>query len=78
MANEIAPVLTIIFQASLEQGSLSTIWKTAAVVPTFKKRKKSDTCNYRPISLTCICSKILERSYSLLYQSILKSSWGSM
>ena len=31
MANEIAPVLTIIFQALLDQGSLPAIWKTAAV-----------------------------------------------
>ena len=39
MANKIAPVLTIIFQASLDQGSLSAIWKTVAVVPIFKKGK---------------------------------------
>ena len=59
VANEIAPVLTIIFQASLDQESLPAIWKTAAVaiVPILKKGKKSDSCtvyNYRPISLTCI------------------------
>ena len=67
VANEIAPALTIIFQASLDQGSLPVIWKTAAVVPIFKKGSKTDPCNYRPILLTCICSKILEH---IVYSSI--------
>ena len=58
MANKIAPVLIIIFQASLDQGSLSAIWKIVAVVPIFKKGKKIDPCNYRPISLICICKFI--------------------
>ena len=45
------------------------IWKTAAVVPIFKEGKKTNPCNYRPISLplTCICSKILEH---VVYSSI--------
>ena len=60
VADKIAPALTIIFQASLDQGSLPAIWKTAVVVPIFKKGKKPNPCNYRPISLTCIHSKILE------------------
>ena len=60
VADEIAPALTIIFQASLDQESLPAIWKTATVVPIFKKGEKSDPCNYSPISLTCICSKFLE------------------
>ena len=29
VANEIAPVLTIVFQASLDQGHLPNIWRTA-------------------------------------------------
>ena len=60
VANQIAPVLTIVFQASLDQGHLPDIWKTAAVVPIYKKGSRSEPSNYRPVSLTCICSKILE------------------
>jgi len=45
-ACEITPVLTTIFQASLDQGVIPTIWKTAAVVPIFKKGSKSDPGNY--------------------------------
>ena len=60
VAYEIAPILTVIFQVSLDQGVLPSIWKTAAVVPIFKKGARSDPGNYRPVSLTCIYCKILE------------------
>ena len=69
VAYEIAPILTVIFQVSLDQGVLPGIWKTAAVVPIFKKGAKSDPGNYRPVSLTCICCKILEY---IVYSSITK------
>ena len=36
IASKIAPVLTVIFQASLDQGNLPNIWKTAAI-PIFNK-----------------------------------------
>ena len=35
-------------------------WKSANVVPVFKKVERSIPSNYRPVSLTCICSKLLE------------------
>ena len=44
----------------LHQGILPEIWRQAIVVPVFKKGKHTDPCNYRPFSLTCICTKILE------------------
>jgi len=69
VAYEIAPTLTKIFQASLDQGHLPSIWKTAIVVPIFKKGNRSDPGNYRPVSLTCICCKILEH---IVYSSISK------
>ena len=45
VANEIALALAIIFQASLDQGSLPDIWKTAAVVPIHKSGSRSDPSN---------------------------------
>ena len=46
VAYEILPALSLIFQASLDQGTLPSIWKTAKVVPIYKKGNKSDPCNY--------------------------------
>ena len=42
-------------------GAVPQIWKTAIVVPVFKKGDPIDVQNYRPISLTCVASKIMER-----------------
>jgi len=50
----------VVFQASLDQGHLLNIWRTAAVVPIFKKGNRNEPNNYRPVSLTCICSKLLK------------------
>ena len=60
IAFQIAPPLAVVFQASLNQCSLPADWKIAHVVPVFKKGDKSSPNNYRPISLTCLCCKILE------------------
>ena len=46
---------------SLAEGKLSTAWKGALVVHVHKKGKKKDVTNYRPISLLCVVSKVLER-----------------
>ena len=59
-AEEIAPVLTDIFQLSLDTGQLPNDWKTANVTPLFKKGDKHIPQNYRPVSLTSICCKFLE------------------
>jgi hypothetical protein len=60
LANIIAPVLTRIFQTSLDKGAVPKKWRTASVVPIFKKGDKSNAANYRPVSLTAICSKLQE------------------
>ena len=50
---ELAPLLQVIFQNSLDSGKLHHIWKEVNVSPIFKEGDKSDPANYRPISLTC-------------------------
>ena len=53
--------LTIIFNRSLLTGVVPNDWTTAHVTPIFKKGQKCEASNYRPISLTSIPCKILER-----------------
>ena len=60
MANVIAPILTTIFRKSYDSGTVPEDWKTANITPVFKKGKRSDAANYRPISLTCIVCKLME------------------
>ena len=42
------------------QGCLSAEWKNANLVPIFKKKDRSCPLNYRPVSLTSICCKLLK------------------
>lgn len=59
-AAELAPVLTLIYQASLNQGTVPADWKHAWVIPVYKKGTRTTASNYRPISLTSISCKTLE------------------
>ena len=60
LADELAPVLQHLFQTSLDQGAVPRAWREAQVVPIFKKGDRNNPANYRPVSLTSICSKYLE------------------
>jgi hypothetical protein len=59
-SSELALPLTYIFQKSLDTGDLANDWLDAIVHPVHKKGRRDDPSNYRPISLTSICCKILE------------------
>jgi hypothetical protein len=56
----ISPLLHI-FTKSLEQGVVPEKFKIAKVIPVFKSGDPLDMNNYRPISLLCSFSKILEK-----------------
>ena len=60
LATEIVPILTIIFRKSFDTGEVPSDWRNANVSPVFKKGEKYKAENYRPISLTCICCKLIE------------------
>jgi len=53
--------LTTLYQNSLQTGTLPSDWLLADVTPIFKKGSRSDASNYRPVSLTSIPCKMLER-----------------
>ncbi|GAB0188372.1 mitochondrial enolase superfamily member 1 [Grus japonensis] len=61
LADVIVRPLSIIFQWSWESGEVSVDWKLANVVPIFKNGKKDDPGNYRPLSLTSVPGKIMEK-----------------
>ena len=54
------PVLSLIFNKSLQTGEIPNDWLSANISPIFKGGDRNKPGNYRPVSLTCICSKILE------------------
>ena len=61
LKDQISYPLYKIFQNSLEEGILPSIWKEALVKPIHKKGNKSQFKNYRPVSLTPAIGKIMER-----------------
>ena len=61
LADTIAEPLEIIFNKSIEEGTIPEIWKEANITAIFKKGDKSKPENYRPISLTSILIKVLEK-----------------
>ena len=60
-AEEIAKPLQLIFNKSLEERRIPTDWKKAKVSAIFKKGDKCYAGNYRPVSLTSVVCKVMER-----------------
>ena len=58
-ADQLAPILTGLYQTSLNSGQVPSDWKDAWIVPVFKKGDKHKPANYRPVSLTSITCKLL-------------------
>jgi len=66
--NQNCSCLNSYFQASLDQGTLPNIWKTAAIVPIFKKGSKTEpTTDQYP--LLVYAPKFLNILYTLRYPS---------
>ena len=49
----IADSLALLFQSFMSVGKVPTEWKSAIVLPLYKKGSASDCGNYRPVALTC-------------------------
>jgi hypothetical protein len=59
-AESLAVPLTIIFKKSLHEGIVPGDWTKAIIMPIFKKGKRADLGNYRPVSLTNVPCEILK------------------
>lgn len=60
LSMELAPVVSHIFQQSLDMGDVPTDWLIANITAIFKKGDKSIPANYRPMSLTSVTCKSFE------------------
>ena len=67
VVHELSPALTFLFNQTLLTGEVPEDWKAANITLIFKKGQKSLPENYRPVSLTCILSKVIEH---IVYSSI--------
>ena len=57
-----------LFSLSLSQHYLPEEWRVHCITPIYKSGDKSSVTNYRPISLLCTLSKVLER---IIYNAII-------
>ena len=69
--DDIAPILSHIFNRSLVTGIVPTLLKIAKITPIFKSGDNQIFSNYRPISILPSISKILEKiMYVRLYDFV--------
>ena len=61
LSEQIVDPITNIMQTSLKTSSLPNDWRSANVSPIFKKGNKKSANNYRPVSLTSILCKCMEK-----------------
>ena len=61
VCEEIAVPMTILFRKSMDEGQIPDDWRTINVTPIYKKGNHAEPGNYRPVSLTSVIGKLMER-----------------
>jgi len=76
LVDVVAKPLSIILRQSWLTGDVPVDWRLADVMPVFQKVWKDDPGSYRPISLTLVPGKIMERIISRAIMDQLKVNQG--
>ncbi|KGL72744.1 RNA-directed DNA polymerase from mobile element jockey, partial [Tinamus guttatus] len=63
LAGVVAQPLSIIFEMFWRSGEVPEDLKKASITPVFKKGKRDDLGNYRPVSLTSIPGKVMAQLF---------------
>ena len=66
-ASVLAPKLSRLFRRLLRCGEFPLEWRIADMTPIPKGSLSALVCNYRPISITSVLSKVFERLISLRF-----------
>ena len=61
IVEQISIPLATVFNLSLDEGIVPLEWKDSNIIPLFKKGSRNNSENYRPVSLTSVICKPLER-----------------
>ena len=61
VSEELGGILSHIMEQSMKTGEIPQDWRDALIVPIFKKGSRNEAKNYRPVSLTSIVCKVMER-----------------
>ena len=61
LAEHISNPITQLLNKTIKNQVIPTDWKMAFISPIFKKGSRNIASNYRPISLTCILCKLMEK-----------------
>jgi len=67
-AGVLAPSLAFLVNQSISSGIVPSEWKLARVTPIFKKGKRQDVNNYRPILIIPAVAKLFDR---IIYDQLL-------
>ena len=62
LLDEFSTILAKLFNMSVARRTFPTQWKAAVITLVYKKGKKSDINNYRPISILPLMLKVFEKT----------------
>ena len=61
LMNEVSEPLSLLYNKSIKTSDIPKDWILANVVPIYESGTKGEPVNYRPISLTSVVVRVMER-----------------